>query len=95
MANRIDRFIDIGERLIASGRTRLLVALTAVGGLAFFGYVDRSNALYYAGGIVIVAIVFIVAKTIGDVKEGPAPDGQCEKTDDKKEEKDAGEETRP
>lgn len=84
MPTKAERIIGICERLIASGRTRLLVALAGISALAFAGWIDRPNVLYYAGGIIIIVIVFILAKTFSDVKEGPAQHGACEKTDEEK-----------
>lgn len=84
MASKLERIIGIGERLIATGRTRLLATLVTIGSLVYCFRIDVDPARrsLYAILIVVAQAVFIIAKTIGDVKEGPAHDGPCKKTDD-------------
>lgn len=82
MPGRIERIIGIGERLIASGRTRLLATLISIGCLTYAIQIDRPNAVIYAVLIIIALVVFVGAKTFSDLKEGPAPDGECTKTQD-------------
>lgn len=68
MASIKDNIFDIIRSLIAGGRTRLLVALSSIGGLSVMFYYDRSNCGYYGVGIVIVAVIFLLTKTWTDVR---------------------------
>lgn len=86
MASKLERLIGIGERLIATGRTRLLATLVTIGAVVYCFKIDDDPARrsLYAILVVIAQAIFIVAKTIGDIKEGPAHDGPCKEADDTK-----------
>jgi hypothetical protein len=70
MAGPVEQIIGIIRTIVASGRTRLLVAIASNGGLVAGIYFDSANGVTYCIGIIIVASVFIIAKTIQDITAG-------------------------
>ncbi len=70
MAGPVEQLIGIIRTIVASGRTRLLVSLSSVGGLVAGIYFDPANGETYCIGIVVIAGIFIVAKTIQDITAG-------------------------
>ena len=67
------QIIGLAQTIIASGRTRLVVTLSAITALAVGGYYVRECAIWCIGGIVFVSTAFIICKTIQDVKSATPP----------------------
>lgn len=55
---------EIVLRMVAQGRTRLLVTLAAIAALTYAMHVDGEHTLWYAIGVTLSAMAFIVSKSI-------------------------------
>ena len=73
MPSLSQQIIGLAQSVIASGRTRLVVTLSAITALTAGIYYVRECAIYCVAGIVIIALGFIIAKTIQDVKSVTPP----------------------
>lgn len=67
--------------IVATGRTRLLVTLVTITALTVGIWKDLEHGVYYGVGIVFAMLLFIVSKTITDLKAGPANNGRCRESD--------------
>ena len=64
-----DQIMGLIKQLVASGRTRLLCSIAGIAGLVAGIYFDGTRCWLYAPAIVVIVVVFIVCKTIQDIKE--------------------------
>jgi len=67
------QLIGLASSMIASGRTRLVVTIAAISGLTAGIYFVRECSLVFGSCITVVAVVFIIAKTVQDIKSGAQP----------------------
>lgn len=63
----VQQLIDLAKQSIKAGRTRMLVALTGVGGCGAGIYFMPEHAVIFVICIAVIVVVFMLTKTLTDI----------------------------